>query len=53
MITDHRACLVLINGSTLNKRLLRFAMALQGQEIKMVHRPGVQHGNADGLSRQA
>ncbi len=52
VITDHRACLALINGSTLNKRLLSFAMALQGQEIKMVHRPGVQHGNADGLSRQ-
>ncbi len=29
IVTDHIACLALQDGSTLNKRLLRFALALQ------------------------
>ncbi len=53
IITDHRACLALSSGSTLNKRLLRFALASQDREIMFVHREGAKLGNADGLSRQS
>ncbi len=53
IVTDHRACLALSNGSHLNRRLLRFALALQDIEVEIVHRPGSAHGNADGLSRQS
>ncbi len=53
IVTDHRACLAISNGSHLNRRLLRFALALQDMEVEIVHRPGSAHGNADGLSRQS
>ncbi len=53
LVTDHRACLALSRGSTLNKRLLRFALALQDREIVFEYREGTRLGNADGLSRQA
>ena len=53
IITDHRACLALSSGSTLNKRLLRFALALQDREILIFHREGAKLGNANGLSRQS
>ncbi len=53
IVTDHRACLALSNGSHLNRCLLRFALALQDLEVEIVHRPGSAHGNADCLSRQS
>ncbi len=53
IVTDHKACLALMSRRSLNKRMLRFAIALQGREVIVVHRAGVDHGNADGLSRQA
>ncbi len=52
VVTDHKPCLALLNGSTLNKRLLRFALTLQLYPIVLVHRAGVNHANADGMSRQ-
>ena len=51
-ITDHKLCLALLNGSTLNKRLLRFALTLQLYPIVVVHRAGVNHANAYGMSQQ-
>ncbi len=53
IVTDHKACLALLSGKGLNKRLLRFALALQDRPIKITFRPGAQHGNADGFSRQS
>ncbi len=53
VITDHKACLALLTGKGLNKRLLRFALALQDRPIVLTYRPGSQHGNADGFSRQS
>ncbi len=44
--------MALRSSSNLNRRLLRFALALQDREVEIVHRPGACHGNADGLSRQ-
>ncbi len=53
VVTDHKACLALQTGKGLNRRLLRFALALQDRPIKIMYRPGSQHGNADGFSRQS
>ncbi len=53
VISDHKACLALLTGKGLNKRLLRFALALQDRPIVLTYRPGSQHGNADGFSRQS
>ena len=53
MVTDHKPCLALIDGSGLNKRLLRLALALQQFQVRLEYRPGKAHGNADGMSRQA
>ncbi len=53
VMTDHKACLALQTGKGLNRRLLRFAFALQDRPIKIMYRPGSQHGNADGFSHQS
>ncbi len=52
VVTNHKACMALRSSSNLNRRLLRFALALQDREVEIVHRPGACHGNADNLSRQ-
>ncbi len=52
VVTDHRACLALINGKSLNKRLIRFALSLQDRDITITYRPGISHGNADSFSRR-
>ena len=31
---------------------MRWALALQPYQFRVVHRPGTQNGNVDGLSRQ-
>ncbi len=53
IVTDHMACLALQSGKGLNKRLLRFALILQDLPVKIVHRAGKDHSNADGFSRQS
>ncbi len=53
VITDHKPCLALMNGSYLNKHLLRFALVLQQFNVTLEYRPGKLHANADGMSRQA
>ncbi len=53
VVTDHKPCLALSNGSYLNKRLLRFALVFQQFNVTLQHRPGKLHANADGMSRQA
>ncbi len=53
VVTDHRACLALLDGKGLNRRLLRFALTLQDRAVHIVHRPGLLHQNADGFSRQS
>ena len=53
IVTDHRALTALNTSSKLNGRLLRWALALQAYFFDVQHRAGVNHSNADGLSRQA
>ena len=53
IVTDHRALQYLSTMRNSNPRLTRWALALQPFEFVVKHKPGLQHGNADGLSRQA
>ena len=53
VVTDHRALQYLDSSRHLNSRLTRWALQLQQHSFKIKYRPGVTHGNADGLSRQA
>ncbi len=36
VVTDHKACMALRSSSNLNRRLLRFALALQDREVEIV-----------------
>jgi transposase InsO family protein len=53
IVTDHRALQYLNTMKNSNPRLTRWALAIQPFEFVIKHKPGSQHGNADGLSRQA
>ena len=53
IVTDHRALRYLHTMRNANQRLTRWALAMQPFNFTIEHRPGVQNGNADGLSRQA
>lgn len=53
IITDHGALRFLQTMRNGNGRLTRWAMALQPYHFTILHRPGADHGNADGLSRQS
>ena len=52
LVTDHHALAALRSSGKLNGRLLRWALALQLYIFKVKFRPGKDHSNADGLSRQ-
>lgn len=51
--TDHRALEYLLSARLTNKRLMRWALQLQGLNFVIRHRSGVKNANADGLSRQS
>ena len=53
IITDHRALKYLHKMRNANSRLTRWALAVQPFNFDIIHKPGEQNGNADGLSRQA
>lgn len=53
VITDHRALRYLHQMKNANSRLTRWALAVQPYSFTVLHKPGLQHCNADGLSRQA
>ncbi len=40
VVTNHRACVVLMSSSHLNKRLMRMALKIQDYDITIVFRPG-------------
>ena len=52
LVTDHHALAALRSSGNFNGRLLRWALALQLYSFKVKFRPGKDHSNADGLSRQ-
>ena len=49
--TDHAALVWLTNLKNIQGMLARWLAKLQQFNFDIVHRPGAQHGNADGLSR--
>ena len=49
--TDHAAVVWLTNLKNIQGMLARWLAKLQQFNFDIVHRPGAQHGNADGLSR--
>ena len=53
VVTDHRALVSLLKSKTLNKRLYGWLLKLLDFSFEVVYRPGVQHQDADALSRQA
>ena len=50
VVTDHRSLLYLDKMKDSKARLTRWALSLQPYRYEIVHRAGVSHGNADGLS---
>ena len=51
VVTDHQPLTYLLTASTLTGKLARWALLLAEYDIKIEHRPGVMHQNADALSR--
>ena len=51
VITDHWALTWLLNVQNANPRIQRWRMALQEYDLKITHKPGKLHRNADFLSR--
>lgn len=51
VVTDHAALTYLQSAQDLSGRLARWALVLQPLNMTIKHRPGKEHGNADGLSR--
>jgi len=51
LITDHEPLTYLLENQSLVGQQARWALILQEFDIKVVHRPGVCHQNADVLSR--
>ena len=51
VVTDHAALKWLKNIKDPKSRLSKWSLLLQGYDMKIIHRSGVSHGNADALSR--
>ncbi|GFW77991.1 retrovirus-related Pol polyprotein from transposon 412 [Trichonephila clavipes] len=51
VITDHNQLVWLNRNVSSNPRLMRWALALQPYNFRIVHRSGKSHKNADSLSR--
>ena len=49
--TDHASLKWLLNYKDADGMLARWLAKLQAYDFSIEHRPGLQHGNADGLSR--
>ena len=53
LLTDHKALIHLQTMRNTNSRLTRWSLALQPFSFDVIHKPGANNTNADGLSRQA
>ena len=51
VLTDHAACLSLLNTPRPSAKLARWAMAIQELNLEIKHRSGRANANADALSR--
>ena len=53
VITDHKALVSLLHSRVLNRRLHSWVLQLLEFDFTVQYRPGLEHGDADALSRQA
>ena len=53
VITDHKALVSLLHSRVLNRRLHGWVLQLLEFDFEVEYRPGLEHGDADALSRQA
>ena len=53
VLTDHKALVSLLHSRVLNRRLHGWVLQLLEFDFEVKYRPGVEHGDADALSRQA
>lgn len=53
VVTDHKCLQWLDSVKDAGGRRTRWSLRLQPFDFRIIHRPGVDNGNADGLSRQA
>ena len=51
LVTDHQALLYLESAKCHHSWLARWAVKLSAYDFRVQYRPGVKHGNADGLTR--
>lgn len=51
VITDHYALQWLHNNRDYSSKLMRWSLALQDYNFKVIHRPGSSHRNVDALTR--
>lgn len=51
VVTDHKALLALPRTTSGGAKITRWALALQPFQFTIIHKPGKQHLDADGLSR--
>ena len=50
-MTDHHALCCLLSKKDLAERLARWATVVQGENLKIIHKSGKAHSDADALSR--
>ena len=53
VVTDHKALVSFLKSSVLNRRLHGWMIQLLQFDFSIIYRPGVEHLDADALSRQA
>ena len=53
VLTDHKALVSFLKSRVLNKRLQGWMLQLLQYDFSIIYRPGVEHLDADALSRQA
>ena len=51
VVTDHTACLAILNTPKPSGKLARWALTIQEMDLTIKHKPGRKHTNADALSR--
>ena len=53
VVTDHKALVSFLHSRVLNRRLHGWVLQLLEFDFTVQYRPGLEHGDADALSRQA